>query len=319
MQLHFRNPAESPCRHLARSAHWPYDTEGDHAMTEQSPTVRKLRLGIELRQLRNRAGHTMLEAADEVARTDSTISRMETGQVSVSHRVLEKLLELYEASPGEREALRILAKEARQRGWWHAYSDSMLPGFDVYLGMEAEAANQWLYEPEIVHGLLQTEEYTRAVLRAEPSPLSEAEINSRVAVRMERQQRLCGRTGPNLWIILHEAVLRHQVGGIDTMRRQLAHLLTFSRDGNVTVQVLPFAAGAHPAMHVGGFAVLSIPIGGDVTYDLAYLEHRTGGLCLDRPAEVDEHKLVFDRLRTKALDRDESRDLITQVAKKILE
>ncbi|MGI8331084.1 helix-turn-helix domain-containing protein [Actinomadura scrupuli] len=283
-------------------------------MTEQSPTVRKLRLGIELRRLRNRSGHTMLEAADQVARTDSTISRMETGQVSVSQRVLEKLLELYQASADERQALRVLAKEARRRNWWHAHADSMLPGFDVYLGMEAEATTQWLYEPAAVHGLLQTEEYARAMVRAEPSPPSEREAAGRVAVRMERQRRLRDGTGARLSFVLHEAVLHHQVGGPGTMSRQLTHLLAVSRERNVSVQVLPFTAGAHPAMQAGGFAVLSIPIGGDLTYDLAYLEHRTGGLCLDRPADVEDHKRAFEHLRARALGHDESRNLVRRVA-----
>jgi transcriptional regulator with XRE-family HTH domain len=292
-------------------------TTGDRVMTEQNPTVRKLRLGIELRQLRNRSGRTMLEAADEVARSDSTISRLETGQVSVSHRVLERLLDFYKATPEEREALRILAKEARQRGWWHTYADSILPGFEAYLGLEAEATTQWLYEPQVVHGLLQTEDYARETMRAEPSPPSKEEITSRVAVRMERQRRLICRAGPSLRVVLHEAVLHHQVGGTSTMAHQLRRLQTLSGESNVSIQVLPFTAGAHPAMHVGGFAVLSIPLGGDVGYDLAYLEHRTGSLYLDKPAEVAEHKLVFNHLRAKALDCDGSRTMITELANRM--
>jgi transcriptional regulator with XRE-family HTH domain len=282
---------------------------------EQSPTVRKLRLGIELRNLRLRAGRTMLDAADHVARTDSSISRMETGQVAVSQRVLDKLCDLYGARAEEREALRILGTEARQRGWWHAYGDSLLSGFDVHLGLEAEAATHWIYEPEVVPGLMQTEDYARGLMRAEPRPPSADAMNDLVAVRRKRQERLTGQFAPDLWVVLHEGVLRHEVGGAPTMRAQLEHLLSMSRRSNVTLQVLPFSAGAHPAMHTGGFTVLSISIGGDVTYDVTYLEHRTGGLHLDKPAEVDEHMKVHDHLRAKALSREDSRALVERLAR----
>jgi hypothetical protein len=259
----------------------------------------------------------MLEAADHVARTDSAISRMETGQVAISHLVLEKLLDLYHAAPEEREALRILAGEARQRGWWHTYGDAMLPGFDVYLGLEAEATTQWVYEPEVIPGLFQTGDYMRAMLEAEPSAPTDEESNSRVALREARQQRLVTDGGPALWVVLHEAALHHRIGGVAVMGQQLRKLQALSSRSEVALQVLPFAAGAHPAMHVGGFTVLSISLGGDTTYDITYLEHRTGALYLDKASEVDEHKLVFDQLRATALDRRESQALITAVANKI--
>jgi transcriptional regulator with XRE-family HTH domain len=280
---------------------------------EQSPTVRKLRLGIELRRLRLRSGRTMLEAADHVARTDSSISRMETGQVAVSHRVIDKLCDLYDASSAELESLRTLATEARRRAWWHGYGDVIPAGFDVYLGLEAEATAHWIYEPEAVPGLLQIEDYARELMRAEPHPPSRAAMDDLVAVRLKRQERLT-RDAPALWVVVHEGVLRHAVGGATTMRAQLAHLLSIAQRHNVTLQVLPFAAGAHPAMHAGGFTVLSIPLGGDVTYDVTYLEHRTGSLYLDKPVEVADHKVVFDHLQAKALGREDSRVLISQVA-----
>jgi transcriptional regulator with XRE-family HTH domain len=286
-------------------------------VTEQSPTVRKLRLGIELRRLRLQAGRSMLEAADHVARTDSSISRMETGQVAVSHRVLDKLCHLYEATPEEHEALRILATEARRRGWWHTYGDALPAGFDVYLGLEAEAAGLWSYEPAVVPGLLQTEDYARALMRAEPYPVPDEEMSARIAVRTTRQERLLQRDDQALWIVLHEAVLHHHVGGIEVMAEQLRRLISLSREGRLSLQVLPFTAGAHPAMHVGGFAVLSVPLGGESTYDIAYLEHRSGSLYLDKAAEVDEHKLVFHHLRAKALDREDSRAMISRVVRKV--
>jgi hypothetical protein len=281
---------------------------------ERSPTVRKLRLGIHLRKLRLRAGCTMPDAADHVARTDSSISRMETGQVAVSQRVLDKLCDLYEVRPEEREALRILADEARQRGWWHAYGDYLPPGHEVYLGLEAEAAAHWIYEPEVVPGLLQTEGYARGMMRAEPRPLPPEAMSGLEAVRRKRQERLTGEQAPVLRVILHEGVLRHDVGGGRAMRAQLRHLLAVSRWHNMTLQVLPFGAGAHPAMCTGGFTVLSVPLGGDETYDAAYLQHRSGGVLLDKPAEVGRHRALHDRLRDMALSPGDTRTLVERLA-----
>lgn len=242
---------------------------------------------------------------------------METGQVAMSLRVLDKLLDLYEATDEEREALRKLAKEGRKRGWWHTYSDALLQGFDIYLGLESEASSLWFYQPEVVPGLLQTEEYVRALTLAEPRPVPEEEMAQRIASRMRRQERLTNEAAATPWVILHESVLRHEVGGITTMVEQLQRLESVSREGLATIQVLPFSAGAHPAMHSGGFAVMSIPMSDEITYDIAYVEHRTGGLYLDKAAEVNEHKLIFDHLRAKALDREESRVLISEVAQKM--
>ncbi|MCW2900067.1 MAG: transcriptional regulator, family [Streptosporangiaceae bacterium] len=282
--------------------------------TEQSPTVRKLRLGIELRRLRLRSGRTMVEAADHVARTDSSISRMETGQVAVSRRVLDKLCDLYQTGPEEREALLILAGEARQRGWWHVYGDAIPPGFDVRLGLEAEASCLWIYEPAVVPGLLQTEDYARAMMQAEPLPPSDDLVKARISVGMHRQRRLTGDHAPALAVVLHEAVLHHEVGGRAAMAHQLRRLARPAGPGSPDLRVLPFSAGAHPAMHVGGFTLMSVPLAGAETYDTAYVEYRTGSLHLDKPADVDDHKRVFEHLRARAMSPEESRQLIMRLA-----
>jgi transcriptional regulator with XRE-family HTH domain len=282
--------------------------------TEQSPTVRRLRLGIELRRLRLRSGRTMAEAADHVARTDSSISRMETGQVAVSLRVLDKLCDLYGAAPAERETLRVLAVEARQHGWWHPHADVIPAGLEVRLGLEAEASRLWIYEPAVVPALLQTEDYARATVRAEPLHASEEHAEAKVSVRMRRQRRLAEDDAPKLEVILHEAVLRHLVGGARVMGRQLQRLAGLSCHDRVDLRVVPFAAGAHPAMHVGGFTLLSVPLGGEESYDIAHVQHRTGSLYLDKPAEVDDHRRVFECLRAKAMSREDSAGLVLRTA-----
>lgn len=276
----------------------------------QSPTVPRLRLGHELRRLRLRAGRGMDEAADHVARAGSSISRMETGQVAISRRVLDRLCDLYEAGPEERAALRVLAAAARRRGWWHAYGHVLSPGLDVRLGLETEATTQWVYEPEVVPALLRTESYSRELLRAGPGSPSGTELDDLVAVGRRRREPILGPDAPALRVVLHEAALRQEVGGAETMHEQRTHLLALSGRGAVTLRVLPFAAGAHPAMGGGGFTVLSVPLGTGVTYDVAFVHRMSGDLHLDRPLEVDRHRTVFGRLETMALDPDASRALI---------
>lgn len=279
-------------------------------MTIASPTVRRLRLGIELRRLRHRAGRTMPEAADHVARTDSAISRIETGQVAVSLRVLDKLLDLYGATADERGPLRALAKEGRRRGWWHAYGDAVPAGFDAYLGLEAEASAIWIYEPEIVPDLAQTAGYARALMKAEPA--GDARLDDRLAVRLRRQELLRheGRTRA-VTIVVHEAALRHRIGTTIVMDEQLSRLAAADH-GPVSVRVLPFGAGARPGMRGGGFTLLSVPLGGGLNYDVTYIEYRSGCLLLDKPAEVDAHRTAFERLRAGALDLEGSRTLIAR-------
>lgn len=261
---------------------------------ESSPTVRKLRLGMQLRMLRTRSGATMLEAADSVARTDSTISRLETGHVSVSHGVLEKLCDLYGASPEERNALRVLAKEARQRGWWQAHSDRLPPGFGTYLGLETEAGSVSVYAPGAVPGFLQSAEYARA--------LATEDLATRLAINQGRRQRLAGK---DVDVVLHEGGLRQQVGGRAVMAQQLGLLL------EQDVRVVPFSAGAFAGMSGGGFTVLATPLGSGPAYAAVYLEGLVSGTVLDRQAQVEPYKEAFKDL--PALDRPGSRALIAGI------
>jgi len=236
----------------------------------------------------------MLEAADRVARTDSTISRLETGHVSVSHGVLEKLCDLYGASPEERNALRVLAKEARQRGWWQAHSDRLPPGFGTYLGLETEAGSVSVYAPGIVPGFLQSEDYARA--------LAAKDLATRLAINQGRRQRLAGKA---VEVVLHEGGLRQQIGGRAVMAEQLRLLL------EQNVRVVPFSAGAFAGLSGGGFTVLSTPLGSGADYAAVYLESLASGTVLDRTAQVEPYQEAFRGL--PALDRPQSRALITGI------
>jgi transcriptional regulator with XRE-family HTH domain len=315
MQLHMGLPSG-----LLALTRMDLDTDRDEAevpMTdppEPSPTVRRLRLGIRMRRLRLRAGRTMAEAADHVARTGSSISRIETGQVTVSRRVLDKLCELYDARPEERAALRMLAAEARQRGWWHPYGGVLPPGLDLQLGLETEATALWSYEPGAIPWFLRTEPYALELLRAGPRPADGERLESLLIVDRERRKRLEGQGAPAVRVVLHEGVLRQAVGGAAVMREQRDHLLRASHDDAVELRILPFAAGAHPAMGGGGFTLLSVPLGDEVAYDVVCVPHLAGVLHLDRPADVELHREVFDRLRRTALGPDASRSLIERSA-----
>lgn len=279
----------------------------------ESPTVRRIMLGIRLRALRTRAGVTADDAARHIARTDSTISRMETGQSSVPARVLERLMELYGATPEEAAQLTELAKAARQRGWWQRYGEVLHPGFELYLGLEAEATEIGIYASEWVPGLLQTPDYAQAIMSVEPRPPSDDEIQARVEARLARQAILDGDNPLQYWAVLNEAVLRRTVGSPDIMREQLHALTARAHQRNVKLQVLPFDAGAHPAT-CGSFTLLALDLGEAAVSDYAYVENRAGSLLMDKIKEVETHRLAFDSLRAQALNPRESMALIEKTA-----
>ncbi|MFI0406341.1 helix-turn-helix domain-containing protein [Actinomadura sp. 3N508] len=279
----------------------------------ESPTVRRIMLGIRLRALRTRAGVAADDAAHHIARTDSTISRMETGQSSVPARVLERLVDLYGATPEETAQLTELAKAARQRGWWQRYGEVLHPGFELYLGLEAEATEMHAYISEWVPGLLQTPEYARAIMAVEPRRPSDEEIQGRVEARLARQAILDGDDPLQYWVVLNEAVLRRVVGSPQVMAEQLQALATKARKRNVKIQVLPFSSGAHPAVS-GPFTLVTIDLGESAVAEYAYVENRAGALLMDKTAEIDIHRLTFDALRADALSPEKSTALIERAA-----
>src|SRR5713101_1436297 len=191
-----------------------------------SPTVRGRRLRYELRQFRERRGLT-IEQVSELSEGDwnaSTISRWETGDRRIRPSDLRLLLDIYDVHGEQREVLLTLARQARERGWWRTYVDAVPPWFEVYLGLEAEAATIREYSPELVPGLLQTADYYRAFMRAAPSAGDEESIERKAAVRLARQEQLSSTDPPEYWAVLNEAVIRRMVGGSETMRAQLQHI-----------------------------------------------------------------------------------------------
>lgn len=276
-----------------------------------SPTVRRKRLGIELRRLREQASLTCEEVGQRLDCSGTRISRIETGKISVRPGDVRELLEVYGITGREADALAQLAREARHKGWWHTYGQVLPTWFEAYVGLESAATRFRDFQSMVVPGLLQTEDYARAVLRASPSPGSPEDIDRLVALRMQRQATLASDSPPDLWVVLSENVIRVHVGGPAVMRGQLRRLIDIAGRSNVTLQVLPFTTAAH--VHpISPFTILEFPDAGDPT--VVYTEHLTGSLFLENPAEISRYTVVFDHLRAEALGTAPSVDLMARVA-----
>ncbi|RJL31272.1 helix-turn-helix domain-containing protein [Bailinhaonella thermotolerans] len=274
-----------------------------------SPTVRARRLRQQLRQLRDRHGLTLEQvvARSGKAFNASTVARYESGDRIPRPADLRVLLDIYQVGDEQREHLMTLAKDARQRGWWWPMRMALKSGFGVYLGLESEAEAVRKYHSQLVPGLLQTEEYTRAVIRAIELTLGEEQVDERVRVRQVRQRRLVDEKRFHLWVVIDEAVLARRVGGPEVMREQLHQLLRLGRHSNITIQVLPFTAGAHASME-GDFSIMQFPDPDDA--DVVYLEQATSGLALEDPDDVRRYTLMFGQLAGIALSPERSAELI---------
>jgi transcriptional regulator with XRE-family HTH domain len=279
------------------------------------PTVRRRRLGAELRRLRDSAGYKLEEVAGMLGVAPSTLSRIETGKAPTKSAYLSQLLELYQVTDaGQRQILVDMAREGHRKGWWAAYDDVLPSGLGVYVGLEAEASGLRSYEIGVVHGLLQTTDYARAILRASAPRHTADQIERLVNLRMERQRRLDDNPPLDLWVIHDEAVIRRTVGGPVVMRHQLAHLLVAAGLPGVTLQVLPFDTGAH-AGHDGPFSIVEFYDRSDS--EVVYVESTAGPIYLEKDREVRASAEVFDRLRAAALPPEASLDLISKAAREL--
>ena len=273
-------------------------------------TVGSRRLVIELKRFREAAGLTGEQVAEQMGWSVAKVYRIEGDKVRVLPRDAQRLLTLYGIGGEQAEAVMELARAARAKDWWHQYSGAIPEWFQFYVGLEAAASAMQEYCAELVTGLLQTEAYARAVMAA-AARSDTGEMDRQVAVRLERQKRLTAADAPALWVVLDEAVLRRQVGGPAVMAAQLAHIDQMAGQPNVTVQVLPFTAGAHPAM-LGSFTLMQFPDPADK--DVVYREAETGALYLEKQQDVRRYSLMIDYLRAQALGPAESRALIAQLA-----
>ncbi|SCL29959.1 Helix-turn-helix domain-containing protein [Micromonospora nigra] len=275
-------------------------------------TARARRLGIALRSHREAAGLTLEAAADEINSTRSTLSRYENAQTLVNPATVRALLTLYGVGADEVAAAVQLAKDARKPGWWVSYSYLLDRRTIDFIALEAEATGIANFEPSVVPGLMQTADYIRGVMRGGPHTLTDEQVEQRVHLRLDRQQRLTGDTPPIFDAILDEAALLRPVGDRTVMDGQLRHLLKMTELPNVTVQVIPLSAGYHRgtrgSLHILEFADPEDPI-------IASVETVAGQMVLDRPGDLRTCTKIMEHLRTVALSPAASRDELVTLLK----
>ncbi|WP_069737101.1 MULTISPECIES: helix-turn-helix transcriptional regulator [unclassified Streptomyces] len=280
------------------------------------PTVRRRRLGAELKRLREKAGVRMEEAAERIGGDKPKISRQENGRQGVSKLEIEALLALYGVSDERlRTALTTLAREGRRKGWWAQYSDILTAGFQERLSIESDAARILAFQPMLVPGLLQTVEYATEVIRSVNKTATEEEIDSYVEVRKSRQEIFARESPPQYLCLLDEAVLRREVGGPAVMAAQLDKILEMNNPPKLTIQVVPFAQGWHAGAD-GPFNVYSYPDPMDL--DVVNLEYLDGALYLEEDESVGRYQLAFDELRAAALTSRQSMELISAVKREFV-
>ncbi|QJT02959.1 helix-turn-helix domain-containing protein [Streptomyces asoensis] len=278
---------------------------------KNNPTVRRRRLGAELRRLRVASGLKSTEAAERLMVSQPKISHMENGNRAISPRDVRDLCAIYEVTDQQViESLMEMARESGQRGWWHPYGDL----YDsVYIGLETDAASLHTYAPMVVPGLLQTPAYAQAVIGETIPRLTGEQAVTHLKVRLRRQHRIYDPACPlRLWVILDESALRRVVGGPDVMREQLEHLNALGAEPHITVQVLPYTAGAHPGL-AGQFSLLRFADSPEA--GVVYLERFTSDLYLEKPSDVRHFSVMYDHLQAQALTPDSSRDFITCTAR----
>jgi len=276
-----------------------------------NPTVRRRRLGQELRRLRELKGMTAEEVAERLLVSQSKISRLENGRRSISQRDVRDLCGVYEVEDHRIvDSLMQMAKDSRQQGWWHSFGD--IP-YSVYIGLETDAASLRVYDPQVVPGLLQTRSYAEALIQGALPEATPTDIEKRVQVRLRRQERIAAEENPlRLWAVLDEAAVRREVGSKQVMIEQLEYLLEMSQLPHVTVQLIPFQMGAHPGVS-GQYAILEFPDAADSS--VVYIEGVTSDLYLEKAQDVQKYAVMYEHLRAQALNVDQTREFLAEVAK----
>ena len=271
----------------------------------RSPTVRRRELGALLRALRNQNGLTVEQAADQLLCSPSKVSRMETGHGPATPRDIRDLCDLYDVTDqAERDRLMTLAREGKGQGWWQSYDLE----FGIYVGLEAEAVVISGFQSSVVPGLLQTADYARAGHEGAMPRFSPDQIERRIEAKLTRQRILTQHDPPRFAAVLDEAALHREIGGRSVMDAQLAKILEMSALPNVTVQVLPYEVGAHPAVE-SNFTLLELP---SPTPGVVFVEGLIGSTYLERADDLKRYREIFGRLQTIALDPKSSVDLIAK-------
>ncbi|SNQ49447.1 XRE family transcriptional regulator [Frankia canadensis] len=276
------------------------------------PIVRRVVLGTQLRRLREAKGLSRADAGYSIRASESKISRLELGRVSFKERDVADLLTLYGViDEKDRSPLLELTRQANEPGWWQGFTDVMPGWFQPYLGLEEAAVLIRTYELQFIPGLLQTEDYARAVMAVGRQTHGTDIVERRVRARMSRQTMFDRPDAPRAWAIIDEAALWRSVAGPAVMRRQLEHLLALNANPNLTIQVVPLSVGPHPA-EGGAFTILRF--GDPDVADVVYLEHLTGAIYLDRQEDVTRYMLAMDNLALRSTAPDDTVKVIEKIA-----
>lgn len=277
---------------------------------DSGPTVLRILLGAQLRRLRTVADVTREAAGYSIRCSSAKISRMELGQVSFKQRDVADLLTLYGIHDrAERDTFLGLAAQANTRGWWHSFADLMPSWFEVYVALEEAASVIRCYEAQFVPGLLQAEDYARAVIRLGHPLVESQEIERRVRLRMNRARILRRPGSPKVWAVIDEAALRRPAGGSAVMQAQIEHLLELSRLPHVTVQITTFDRGGHAG--TGPFTLLRFAE--PALPDIVYLEQLTSATYLDKREDLDAYTNAIDQLCVEALSPSETIGFLTDL------
>ena len=280
---------------------------------QSSPTVLRMILGRQLQALREKAGLSYQQAADSIYASEWTLRRIEAGKGALKPLNIKSLLITYGVTDvREIDAFLGLARDASRPGWWHSYGDALPEWFKVAVGLEESASLIRAYEPQVVPGLLQTEAYIRAITAASFPSEQEPDAERRVALRLARQDLLRRPAPPEYWVVLEETVLRRPIGGPDVMRGQVEYLIECAARPNVTIQVLPFSAGWHPAMY-GMFNLFRFP--DDAIPDVVYSEGLTSAYYLNKTEETSKYTEALDRMAAQAATPDQSVSILQEILK----
>lgn len=272
-------------------------------------------LGAQLRRLREARGISREAAGEAIRASHAKISRLELGRVGFKTRDVTDLLTLYDVTDQrERDTFLRLAQRANEPGWWRDYGDALSSWFETYLGLEQASSAIRTYEVQFVPGLLQTEDNARAIIGLCQVHGSTRDIDRRVALRMARQDLLTQPEAPDYWAMVDEAALRRPWGTAQARRAQIHHLIEIAELPNITLQVLPFSAGTHPAAG-GPFTILHFAEPG--IPDIAYLEQLTSAVYLDKQRDTDNYLTIMNQLRVTAYSPTDTTTFLTQISKEM--
>ena len=276
------------------------------------PTVRRRQLGKELRRLREQTGMLAEALAERLRCSPSRISRIETARIRITPGTVHEILDVLGVEGTERTRLVTLARDADVQGWWQAYNDTLRYEYSTYIALESEATSLSVVEPIVVHGLLQTEEYARAIINQRQDVWTPQDIEGRVKARLARQRILTSEDPPQLHVVLDEAVLHHVVGDRSILRRQLRHLADATGWPTVTIQILPFDRAGPLAILTGTVVIMKLP-DSDSSH-VVYMESIAGDLYVEDPEGLKQYLRYFDRVRAEALEPEQSAKKIKYLA-----